>query len=45
MFESHAEYLGSEMFEKFSLSYLRQISLRVKEKLKEEGLEVVPMVS
>ena len=45
VFESHAEYLGTDLFEKFSLPYLTQICHGVKEKLKKEGLEAVPMVN
>ena len=44
VFESHAEYLGPDLFDKFSLKYLTQICQGVKEKLKNEGLEPVPMV-
>jgi len=43
VFESHAEYLDANLFNKFSLHYLTLICHGVKEKLKKEGLEPVPM--
>ena len=45
VFESHAGLLGSEQFMEFSLPYLKQIATRLKAKLKEKGLPVVPVVS
>ena len=45
VFESHAEYLGKDLFDEFALPYLRQIAQKVKAKLAEQGLDVVPMVS
>ena len=45
VFESHAEYLGEDLFNEFALPYLKQISQKVKEKLASLGLDVVPMVS
>ena len=44
VFESHAEHLTSELFEKFALPYLIQICEKVKTKLKADELEPVPMV-
>ena len=44
VFESHAEYLTSELFEKFALPYLIQICEKVKTKLIADELEPVPMV-
>lgn len=43
VFESNAEYLGKREFEKFVLPTLIDINKRVKEKLKDEGLDIVPM--
>ena len=45
VFESHAEYLGKDMFDEFALPYLRQIAQNVKAKLADQGLDIVPMVS
>lgn len=45
VFESHAGLLGHGLFLEFCLPYLKQISHKVKGKLKERGLETVPMVS
>ena len=45
VFESNAEYLTEELFRKFSLPYLGEIAKRVKEKLRKENIEPVPMVS
>ena len=44
LFESHAGALGPDMFDEFALPYIRQISSRVKDKLSQRGLDVVPMV-
>eukprot|EP00079_Xenopus_tropicalis_P034913 XP_017948684.1 PREDICTED: uroporphyrinogen decarboxylase-like [Xenopus tropicalis] len=44
VFESHAGCLGPQQFSDFSLPYLRDISRRVKHKLKAEGLDQVPMI-
>jgi len=43
IFESNAEYLTPGLFEKFALPYLCQICDKVKAKLAEEKLTVVPM--
>ena len=45
VFESHAEHLGQDLFDKFCLPFLSQICSKVKTKLKDSGLEAVPMVS
>ena len=44
VFESHAGYLGSALFNEYSLQYLRNICKNVKEKLIEAKMEPVPMV-
>ncbi|KAM4642685.1 uroporphyrinogen decarboxylase [Discoglossus pictus] len=44
VFESHAGCLGPKQFADFSLPYLREISQKVKRKLKAEGLDQVPMI-
>ena len=43
VFESWAGELSPSSFEEFSLPFLRYISKHTKERLKEKGLEVVPM--
>jgi len=43
VFESHAEHLNMDLFSKFCLPFLTQICSRVKTKLKECGIEPVPM--
>ena len=45
VFESNAEFLTEELFRKFSLPYLGEIAKRVKERLRKENIEPVPMVS
>ena len=45
VFESHAGLLGPALFSSFSLPYLRQIAAKVKDRLREKGLETVPLVS
>ncbi|XP_062843733.1 uroporphyrinogen decarboxylase [Trichomycterus rosablanca] len=44
VFESHAGCLGPTEFKEFALPYLRDIGRRVKDRLKESGLENVPMI-
>ena len=44
VFESHAEFLGPDLFGKFCLPYLTQICQKVKQSLKQGGIEPVPMV-
>lgn len=43
VFESSAEYLGPELFSKFALPYIRQISERVKREIAKKSLGYVPM--
>lgn len=43
VFESHAEYLTPDLFQKFALPYLTQICDRVKSGLREQGKPEVPM--
>ncbi|XP_028833293.1 uroporphyrinogen decarboxylase [Denticeps clupeoides] len=44
VFESHAGCLGPVQFQEFALPYLRDIAKKVKERLKESGLDNVPMI-
>jgi uroporphyrinogen decarboxylase len=44
LFESHAGCLDHALFTKFALPYIRVISKRVREKLKERNVPSVPMV-
>lgn len=44
LFESHAGCLDHTLFVKFALPYIRVISRRVRDKLKERGVACVPMV-
>ncbi|KAK7159217.1 hypothetical protein R3I94_005520 [Phoxinus phoxinus] len=44
VFESHTGCLGPAEFKEFSLPYLRDIARRVKDKIKESGLDNVPMI-
>ncbi|XP_030630028.1 uroporphyrinogen decarboxylase [Chanos chanos] len=44
VFDSHAGCLGPVQFKEFSLTYLRDIARRVKDKLKDSGLDNVPMI-
>jgi uroporphyrinogen decarboxylase len=44
VFESHGAALTHELFCKFSLPYLRVISKRVREQLKERNVPAVPMI-
>lgn len=43
VFESWGGELSPDAFKEFSLPYIRQISNKVKERLTNEGLELVPM--
>ncbi|XP_057334874.1 uroporphyrinogen decarboxylase [Microplitis mediator] len=45
VFESHADYLNDELFETFSLPYLKQISEKVKLKLDALNIPRVPMIA
>jgi uroporphyrinogen decarboxylase len=44
LFESHAGCLDHTLFVKFALPYIRVISRRVRDKLKERNVPCVPMV-
>uniref|UniRef100_A0A8C6D1E1 Uroporphyrinogen decarboxylase n=1 Tax=Moschus moschiferus TaxID=68415 RepID=A0A8C6D1E1_MOSMO len=44
LFESHAGHLGPQLFSKFALPYIRDVSKRVKAGLQEAGLAPVPMI-
>ncbi|XP_076759353.1 uroporphyrinogen decarboxylase isoform X2 [Xylocopa sonorina] len=44
VFESHSDFLNDELFEKYSFKYLKEISDKVKQRLKEENIPEVPMV-
>ena len=44
LFESHAGALDHNLFVKFALPYIRVISKRVRDKLKERNVPCVPMV-
>ncbi|XP_078527887.1 uroporphyrinogen decarboxylase isoform X2 [Lissotriton helveticus] len=44
VFDSHAGCLGPNQFTEFSLPYMREIATRVKAKLQETALEMVPMI-
>jgi len=43
VFESHAEHLDEDLFNKFSLPFLTQICSRVKKTLRDDDIEPVPM--
>lgn len=45
VFDSNAGELGPALFNKFGLIYLRQLAYGVKERLTEQNIEHVPMVS
>lgn len=45
MFDSNAGELGPALFNKFGLTYLRQLAYGVKERLTEQNIEHVPMVN
>lgn len=44
VFESNGDYLNDELFEEYSLKYLKQISETVKKSLAEFKVPTVPMV-
>lgn len=44
VFESSAEYITKEEFVKFSLPYLKEIRVKLQEKILSEGIENVPVV-
>lgn len=43
VFESHLGYLSPKLFNDFELPFLKMIAIKVKEKLKADGLEPVPI--
>ncbi|CAG5082499.1 Similar to Urod: Uroporphyrinogen decarboxylase (Drosophila melanogaster) [Cotesia congregata] len=45
VFESHADYLNDELFDIYSLPFLKKISEQVKLKLDELGIPRVPMIA
>ena len=45
LFESHAGILGPDLFFKYALPHIESIAKRVKQKLTEQKLDPVPMVS
>jgi uroporphyrinogen decarboxylase len=45
VFESHAEFLGPQLFATFCLPYLKEICKLVKERLADKGIGSVPMVN
>lgn len=45
VFESHGDVLNDELFLKYSFKYLTEISEKVRQRLKEENIPDVPMVS
>lgn len=44
VFESTGDYFNDDLFKEFSFKYLKEISDKVKEKLKKENIPLVPMV-
>lgn len=44
VFDSNAEYLTKDLYEKYGLPYLKKIYLEVKEKIRKNNLEDVPIV-
>lgn len=44
VFESSAEYISKEEFAKFSLPYLKEIRVKLHEKLNKQGIPLVPMI-
>lgn len=44
VFESHSDFLNDELFENYSFKYLKEISDKVRQRLKEENIPEVPMV-
>ena len=43
VFESHAEFLGPQLFTTFCMPYLKEICKLVKERLADKGIPSVPM--
>ncbi|XP_076657545.1 uroporphyrinogen decarboxylase isoform X2 [Halictus rubicundus] len=45
VFESHADFLNDELFTNYSFKYLKEISEKVRKRLKEEQIPQVPMIA
>ncbi|CAK9814932.1 Uroporphyrinogen decarboxylase [Anthophora quadrimaculata] len=45
VFESHADFLNDELFDNYSFKYLKEISEKVRQRLKEENIPEVPMIA
>ena len=45
VFESHSDFLNDELFKNYSFKYLKQISEKVRQKLKEKNISEVPMIA
>lgn len=45
VFESHGDFLNDELFKNYSLQYLKEISEKVRQRLKEENIPEVPMIA
>ncbi|KAF3424945.1 hypothetical protein E2986_09403 [Frieseomelitta varia] len=45
VFESHGDFLNDELFENYSFKYLKEISDKVRQRLKEENIPKVPMIA
>lgn len=45
VFESHSDFLNDELFENYSFKYLKEISEKVRQRLKKENIPEVPMVN
>ncbi|XP_076234251.1 uroporphyrinogen decarboxylase [Calliopsis andreniformis] len=45
VFESHGDFLNDELFVNYSLKYLKDISERVRQRLKDENIPTVPMIA
>ncbi|XP_043254940.1 uroporphyrinogen decarboxylase isoform X2 [Colletes gigas] len=45
VFESHSDFLNDELFLNYSFKYLKEISQKVRQQLKEENIPDVPMIA
>lgn len=45
VFESHSDFLNDELFANYSFKYLKEISEKVRQRLKEENIPQVPMIA
>lgn len=45
VFESHSDFLNDELFENYSFKYLKEISEKVRQRLKKENIPEVPMIA